>query len=202
MGKRLIIFLKVPRAGSVKTRLGNEIGMTVARDAYCCLVERLLQNLSNIPQIELRISPDDAGKEIANWVKPRWRITKQGGGDLTARLRLAFAEAFQSSDGRVLIIGSDCPEVTESDIHAAWDSLAENDVVLGPASDGGYWLIGLREARPELFEGIPWSSDKVLEKTLALAATAGLKVKLLRMLSDVDTQADWERFQRSEQAQR
>jgi rSAM/selenodomain-associated transferase 1 len=165
-------------------------------------VERLLKNLANVAEVELRISPDDAGEEIANWVKPWWRVTKQGEGDLTERLRLSFAEAFQRGDEHVLVIGSDCPEVSEADICEGLEALKESDLVLGPATDGGYWLVGLREPRPELFEGIPWSSEKVLEKTLAIAAAAGLKVKLLRTLSDVDTHADWERFQRIEQAQR
>jgi rSAM/selenodomain-associated transferase 1 len=199
--KRLIIFLKAPRAGSVKTRLGQDIGMEQARAAYCELVDRLLENLSNLSEVELRVSPDDAEKEIAQWLKPNWRVTKQSEGDLTQRLNRAFEEAFQSGAKHVVIIGSDCPDVTEQDIHCAWESLASSenhfDVVLGPATDGGYWLVGLNKPNPVLFEEIPWSSEKVLEKTLALASSAGLKVKLLRTLSDVDTKADWERFQRA-----
>jgi rSAM/selenodomain-associated transferase 1 len=199
--KRLIVFLKAPRAGSVKTRLGQEIGMEPARAAYCELVDGLLENLSNLSELELRVSPDDAETEIAHWLKPSWRVTKQGEGDLTQRLNRAFEEAFQSGAKHVLVIGSDCPDVTEQHIHCAWEALASSqnhfDVVLGPATDGGYWLVGLNKPTPGLFQEIPWSSEKVLEKTLALASSASLKVKLLRTLSDIDTKADWERFQRA-----
>src|SRR4051812_9575095 len=139
--RRLILFLKAPRPGAVKTRLGREIGMEAARGVYCELVELLLGNLANVSEVELRVSPGDAEKEIAPWVRPSWRVTKQGAGDLTERLTLAFAEAFRDGASRVLIIGSDCPEVTESDIRSGWEALGQNDVVLGPATDGGYWLV-------------------------------------------------------------
>lgn len=198
----LIVFLKAPRAGWVKTRLGQEIGMEAAREVYCELVELLLGNLSSLSEVELCVSPDEAEKEIAGWIKPGWTVTRQGGGDLTYRLSSAFAEAFAAGATRVLIIGSDCPEVTPMDIQEGWEALGKNDLVLGPATDGGYWLVGLREAKVAIFEGVPWSSEKVLEKTLSLASAAGLKVKLLRTLSDVDTLKDWERFQRARGGQR
>ena len=100
------------------------------------------------------------------------------------------------SHHRVVIIGSDCPEVTTGDIRAAWRELRTHDVVLGPATDGGYWLIGLRQTRPELFAGIAWSSETVLAETLRRAKSAGLHIQLLRILADVDTAEDWEAYRR------
>jgi uncharacterized protein len=195
--ERLIVFLKAPRVSAVKTRLGEKIGMEAACRAYCELVEALLKNMANILHVELRISPDNASDEIAGWLKPAWIVTGQGSGGLTERLVSAFEDAFNAGGERVLIIGSDCPDVTEADIYDAWELLRENDLVLGPATDGGYWLVGLSAPAPFLFEGIPWSTEKVMEKTLSLAAASDLKVKLLRTLNDVDTLADWERFQRA-----
>jgi glycosyltransferase A (GT-A) superfamily protein (DUF2064 family) len=95
------------------------------------------------------------------------------------------------------VIGSDCPEVTAADIQTAWKDLKEYDVVLGPASDGGYWLVGMRRPVLEIFTEIPWSSDQVLEKTLESARRMGCTTHLLRTLNDVDTIADWDRFQRA-----
>jgi uncharacterized protein len=94
----------------------------------------------------------------------------------------------------VVIIGSDCVELASKDIRCAWRELKTHDVVVGPAMDGGYWLIGLRAPRPELFEGIHWSTDAVLGETLQRAKALGLRIQLLRILSDVDTAEDWQRL--------
>jgi glycosyltransferase A (GT-A) superfamily protein (DUF2064 family) len=94
----------------------------------------------------------------------------------------------------VAVIGSDCPAITPADIELAWSVLGTNDAVLGPSQDGGYWLIGLREPRAALFQSIDWSTDQVLKQTLRRARARDLKVKLLRELSDVDTENDWLEF--------
>ena len=191
---RLVIFVKAPRAGEVKTRLAQAIGPEAACAAYRQLVELLLKNLATLPDLELRFTPDDALAEIQPWLREGWRARPQGGGDLGERLNRACAEHFAEGCERLVIIGSDCPDVIVRDIEDAWAQLHATDIVLGPATDGGYWLIGLRAPRPALFEGIHWSTDIVLAATLARAKEANLKVALLRELSDVDTAEDWERF--------
>jgi rSAM/selenodomain-associated transferase 1 len=110
------------------------------------------------------------------------------------RLDRAFTEAFGTGARRVVVIGSDCPEIASDDIEKAWAALREFDLVLGPATDGGYWLLGLRAPQPQLFRGIPWSSATVLNETLARARPTGLSVHLLRELSDIDTVEDWRTF--------
>ncbi|HXU75056.1 MAG TPA: DUF2064 domain-containing protein, partial [Methylomirabilota bacterium] len=90
----------------------------------------------------------------------------------------------------------DCPTVTASDIELGWNELQEHDMVIGPAQDGGYWLIGLRSACPYLFQEISWSTPAVLVETLKRAEAAGLKVKLMRQRSDIDSPADWKEFLR------
>jgi len=106
----------------------------------------------------------------------------------------AFNQAFKRGARRVVIIGSDCPYLTATDIQLAWTALKSHDLVLGPARDGGYWLIGLRRPCDRLFFRIPWSTGAVLRTTFSRAQTENLKCKLLRRLSDVDNVADWNEF--------
>lgn len=192
--QKLIVFLKAPRPGAAKTRLAVTLGAAEACAAYRRLVETLFRQLAALENVELCFAPDDAASEIMGWAPPTWRLTAQGSGDLGCRMDHAFRRAFDESTKRAVIIGSDCPDVRASDIQAAWAALRSHDVVLGPATDGGYWLIGLRAPRPELFAGVPWSTNSVLRETLERSRAAGLKTRLLRELTDVDTEADWRRF--------
>jgi rSAM/selenodomain-associated transferase 1 len=143
----------------------------------------------------VRYTPDDAYLEIPQWVQPTWKTAPQGQGDLSERLVNAFREGFKNSAERVVIIGSDAPEISREDMEAAWKALDDHDLVLGPAEDGGYWLIGLKSEQSKLFDGISWSSSSVFEETMERARAAGLKVHLLRKLYDIDTIEDWRRFQ-------
>jgi len=190
----LIVFVKAPRPGTVKTRLARTIGAPAAGAAYNHLVETLLNQLQGLSGVELCFSPDDAGSEIQHWLKERWISSPQGGGDLGQRLQSAFQRAFHAGAKRVAIIGSDCPAIGVEDIREAWSGLAIHDVVLGPATDGGYWLIGLRQLEPGLFRGVPWSTKEVFAETIRRVEHAGLSVRLLRELADVDTDRDWRAF--------
>lgn len=186
-----MVFVKAPRPGEVKTRVAQTTGAERACDVYRQLVATLLKSLSPLREVELRFAPDDAAAEIEPWLRPGWVAVPQGEGDLGARLERAFADAFAAGAERVVIVGSDCPDVKTSDVRTAWRELQTHDVAVGPAMDGGYWLIGLRAPQPELFRGIPWSSELVLGRTLERARALGLKIQLLRILSDIDTEADW-----------
>jgi len=190
----LIIFVKAPRRGTVKTRLARAIGDEAACAAYRRMVEEVVDRLASLASVELRFAPDDAVTEIRQWRRGNWQLRPQGEGDLGQRLVRAFAEAFAKGAQRVAVIGSDCPAITPADIELAWSVLGTSDAVLGPSQDGGYWLIGLREPRPTLFQSIDWSTDKVLNQTLRRARARNLKVELLRELSDVDTESDWLEF--------
>ena len=191
---RLIIFLKAPRAGLVKTRLAAAMGPAGALQAYERLVETLLESLATLERVELRFTPDDAAGEVSRWLRDGGNARAQGPGDLGERLCRAFRDAFESGARRVVVIGSDCPELTPADVEAAWVALKTHDVVLGPAADGGYWLVGLRALHEPVFRGIHWSTSSVLAETLAICKQRGLSVHRLRQLSDVDTVEDWERF--------
>jgi rSAM/selenodomain-associated transferase 1 len=191
---RLIIFAKAPILGGAKNRIATSVGTHRALEIYQSLLARISENLKCFPHVEVRITPDNSSRDFQIANGQSWDFRPQGGGNLGARLAFAFAEAFADKIERVVVIGSDCPEVSERDISLAWSALEISDIVLGPALDGGYWLIGLRKPCPNLFEQIDWSSDKVLEQTLSRAEVSGLSVHLLRELSDIDTIEDWQRY--------
>jgi hypothetical protein len=155
----------------------------------------LIGNLRTLADVQVRYTPADALLEIPQWVQPTWKTAPQGDGNLGERLTAAFRDAFKSGRDRVVIIGSDSPDITRQDIEAAWSALETNDVVLGPAEDGGYWLIGLRAEQPVLFENIAWSSRTVFEETLSRARAAKLSTHILRKLPDIDTIEDLRRYQ-------
>ena len=193
---RLVVFVRAPRAGAVKTRLARKIGDNAACHAYQKLVHAVLNRIDPIRDVQLRYSPDDAESEVHPWLRRSWTLSPQGSGDLGERLTRAFAESFAEGARRVVIIGSDCPWLSDGDIEEAWKGLERHDLVLGPAKDGGYWLVGLREPKPEVFKGISWSTETVLAQTLEQARAGGLEFRLLRELSDVDTLGDWYAFLR------
>lgn len=192
--EQLFVFVKAPRVGTVKTRIAQTIGAERACAIYRELVETVLKNLSSIRYTQLRFSPDDSREEITRWLREDWKAEPQGTGDLGERLQSAFAEAFADGAERVVIVGSDCPEVKTQDVRAAWKELRSHDLVIGPAVDGGYWLIGLRAPQPELLREITWSSDQVLAQTLQRAKSLGLRIQLLRILNDIDTETDWNAY--------
>jgi rSAM/selenodomain-associated transferase 1 len=196
----LIVFVRAPHPGHVKTRLARGIGTEAACLIYQILVRRVLHEIKSCRAVQLRFRPDDAAKEIRPWRHRGWTLAPQGRGDLGQRLKRAFRDGFAAGAGRVAIIGSDCPEIRAQDLQDAWAALDDHDLVLGPAEDGGYWLIAMRRplsrSRAALFEAIPWSTERVLGTTLQRAASRGLRVRLLRELSDIDTEKDWKAYLR------
>lgn len=190
----LVVMLKAPRAGFVKTRLAREIGPPAALAIYRRLVE---QQMSAIPagwDIEVHFTPPDAAAEMLRWLGPRPRYVPQFGDDLGSRLIHVVAGAFARGATRVIVIGGDCPGLNEACLHDAWRALESIDVVLGPARDGGYYLVGLRQPAPQIFRGIEWSSPSVLDATLDRVRKSGLSCAMLPPKEDVDDQASWDRL--------
>ncbi|EEF61017.1 TIGR04282 family arsenosugar biosynthesis glycosyltransferase [Pedosphaera parvula] len=190
----LIIFLKTPKPGFVKTRLASTLGPEAACAAYCQLVETVIDHVSELNQVVLCFTPDNAADQIMPWLRSGWALVPQGAGDLGKRLNRAFEAAFNSGKKRVVIIGSDCPDLSAQDIRDAWTALETHELVIGPANDGGYWLIGLSQTQPELFEDMAWSTNQVFLETMKRARKINLRVKVLRELADIDTEIDWSRF--------
>ena len=194
MGPRLVIFSRYPEAGRSKTRMIPALGPEGAADLQRQLTEWTLFTASRwqqrSPQAELQIATSSGNLEDwETWLGEAW-FQPQGDGDLGDRLTQTFQEAAQSGCDRTVIIGSDCPQITPQHLDAAFAALQQADVVIGPANDGGYWLIGLRQPQPILFQNIDWGSDRVLGQTLAAIEAAGLTVAQLECLSDLDRPED------------
>jgi rSAM/selenodomain-associated transferase 1 len=199
LGDLLLVFLKEPRPGAVKSRLAARIGAEAAAAVYRAIADEAIRRTApRGDEYERRFlfDPPDSGPRIAEWL-PGQIILPQGGGDLGERMARAFADAFASGARRAVVIGTDVPAVAREDVLDALESLDEHDVAVGPATDGGYYLLALKRPEPELFRGIRWSSPDVLTGTLERAATRGLSVRVLRTIGDVDTvedlAAEWER---------
>jgi hypothetical protein len=112
-------------------------------------------------------------------------------------MRNAFSEAFADGAAKVVMIGSDCPYLSVEDIREAWNELDRRELVFGPAEDGGYWLVGAKAVHRELFEGLDWGTETVLQESLRRARQLSLRIGLLKILSDVDTGEDWAAYQRA-----
>ena len=181
----LIVMVKEPRAGRVKTRLGKDIGMTAAAWWFRHQVKRLLRRITD-PRwgVVLAVAPDRDGLLSRVWPAHIDRIA-QGRGDLGDRM----ARVMQNVPvGPVCVIGADIPDVGPKQIARAFAELGASDAVIGPAPDGGFWLIGLKRTHPippELFQNVRWSTQYALEDTRA--TLSGLKVVLIDQLQDVDT---------------
>ena len=200
--RTLVVFVKEPRPGAVKTRLAAAVGSEAAAELYRTLAESVLEATTPVPGEYERLvffDPPEARRALRDWL-PGVSLRAQAPGDLGERLADAFARAFGRGATRVAIVGSDAPGVTRETALRALEALAEADVVLGPAQDGGYYLIALRAAHPELVRGIDWSTPAVLPQTLERAAAAGLVVRQLEPLRDVDTledlRAEWPGLER------
>ena len=185
----VIVMLKEPRPGRVKTRLARDIGNTAAANWFRHQSNALLRNLGQDPRwtIVASVSPDVAIRSRV-W-KPSLRRIPQGTGDLGARMRGALAHC---GPGPRVLIGGDIPGVSKKHINHAFTLLKRHDVVLGPATDGGFWLIGVKGAKPlprALFQNVRWSSKDTLKDTLKSIGT-GHSVGLTDTLSDVDTLQD------------
>ncbi len=191
----LIIFTKLPRAGEVKTRLGKSIGMDEAADIYKQFAEHAF-TLADAMQsggvnIYVFFSPGADANQIARWVGRDFQFFEQKGVTLGDRMKHAFDKTFFDGARRAVIIGTDVPELDVSTIHTAFALLNTSDIVLGPSTDGGYYLLGKKPPLRDLFEGVEWSTGKVLIQTLDRLTSLQLSYSLLPEFADVDTEEDY-----------
>jgi uncharacterized protein len=181
--RHLVIFAKVPALGRVKRRLAADIGALAALRFQRASTARLLRRLARDGRwvCWLALTPDGAASGPRFWRAPTPRIA-QGGGDLGRRMARPFARL---PPGPVIVIGSDVPAIAPAHVAAAFRLLGQNDLVFGPARDGGFWLIGARRLPYGLFRGVRWSSEHALADTLANVPRR-LRVALAATLDDVD----------------
>jgi uncharacterized protein len=197
----LLVFLKEPRPGQTKTRLVPPLSPEIAAQLYRLLAEEEVRRTTPVAGEYQRLfcyTPPEAKDAIAQWF-PGEALWPQPGGDLGGRMAAAFGEAFARGAQRVAIIGTDVPWVSRDIVLEAFRRLDDHDVCVGPARDGGYYLLSLGTPRPGLFEGIAWSMPTVLAATLRKAEDIGLRVASLETLTDLDTlgdlQREWPRLQ-------
>jgi rSAM/selenodomain-associated transferase 1 len=202
----LLVFLKYPSAGKVKTRLAASIGPGRAASLYRQWIGLVLERVQPLRGQSLGgqarvVGYFDGGsqQDFAPWdalVDEWW---PQPAGDLGDRLRAGFDAAHALSEP-VVAIGTDCLELDAPLLEAAFEALDRNDVVFGPALDGGYYLIGTSRNLPGFFDDVPWSSPSTLAAHLSLCARSAWSVELLDPRRDIDTVADWLAHQRTEDA--
>ncbi len=180
--------VKEPRAGRVKTRLGQEIGMVAAAWWFRHQVRRLWRRIEDPRwQVVLAVAPDRAGMLSRVWPAHlmRW---PQGQGDLGARMARVLRHA---GGAPACVVGADIPDITRSHIAEAFSALGDHDAVFGPAPDGGYWLIGLKHPRvqpPSFLRRVRWSTEHALDDSVA--TLKGYRIARATTLRDVDTAAD------------
>ncbi|AYV57126.1 TIGR04282 family arsenosugar biosynthesis glycosyltransferase [Leptospira kmetyi] len=192
----LILFLRNPVAGQVKTRLAQILGNEAALAVYEQLVE-LTQKQVNVLDLPIRLYFDSIPEFVSNKWGNKFSAHLQTGQDLGSRMANAFLETFETGAEKTVIIGSDCPDLETKHIREAFSALDQSDVVLGPAVDGGYYLLGTKSHSPELFEGIPWSTDRVFGITLEKLQLSRKNVWILPKLNDVDEASDLDPYLRS-----
>lgn len=191
----IAVFARAPVAGAVKTRLIPRLGAEGALGLHRQLVESALFRARDaaLGEVTLWIAGDAEHPEVQACVRrQRVKLAVQRGADLGARMHAALDTTLAAQPGGCLLIGTDCPALSSQHLQRAARLLADHDVVLGPAHDGGYVLIGLKAPQPALFEGIAWGSDAVLAATRARIGAAGLRCAELDPLPDLDTAADYD----------
>ncbi len=187
----VLVFQKNEVLGKVKTRLASGMGDLRALEIYRHLIQSTYSVLEDV-SAPVWTYYSDFIPETVN--PPIAKSFVQEGHDLGERMANAFARSFESGMEKVVLIGTDCPSLQSQHLNQAFEALIHSDLVLGPATDGGYYLIGMKRKEDYLFEGISWSTSEVLSQTLAVATAHGLHFTLLDELSDIDTQEDWERY--------
>jgi rSAM/selenodomain-associated transferase 1 len=189
----LLFFVKNPERGKVKSRLAAVIGDDSAVSLYKNLVAQMLSTLKGgtFP-LYICFFPKNAQKPIKNWLGRAYRYIPQKGKDLGERMRNSFIDAFAMGYKRVVLIGSDIPDLPMKYIEEAFKSLKEMDAVMGPAYDGGYYLIGFKDKTfsPQVFEGIAWGTKSVFDETTKKLKRLRRAVRTLPCKRDIDTVED------------
>ncbi len=193
MDNAVIIFVKNPVPGKVKTRLAAAVGNDKALAIYLDLVTHTLEAVENVTADKYIYFSDEMDAAIG---QNGLAFTKavQSGEDLGEKMKNAFRDVLNSGYKKVIIIGTDCPGISREILQQAFDELNDTDIVLGPAADGGYYLLGMKTLYPLLFDTIEWSTPTVLKATVDRCIQTNLRHQLLEELSDIDEEKDLVHF--------
>lgn len=198
-GKGVIFFLKFPLKGKIKTRLAKAVGDTFALKLYECFIRDMLDKLESVEvesDIHLFLTPSDKIPAMRRWLNKDYPIHPQEGFDLGQRMQNASKHMFQQNYETCIIVGSDFPDLPVAVLAEAFNSLRTSDVVIGPAADGGYYLLGFQRKKfcEAVFQGIKWSTDSVFQETMETFKREKVRVKTLLQWWDVDDVEDLTAF--------
>ena len=194
MKKRaLIIFQKNAILGKVKTRISVDVGDALAMDIYQELVRHTHEVCRNVEVHKFLFFSDFIPDETSEYGK-EYHFEVQTGNDLGSRMANAFERIFSKGYEEIIILGTDCGELETRIVEEAFLLLENNEVVIGPARDGGYYLLGMKNWIENLFVDIPWSTEKVLFLTMEKLENKSISFELLEILSDVDRIEDWKKL--------
>ncbi len=188
----LIIFQKNEELGKVKTRLAVTVGEEKALEIYRILISYTYQVIQDLPLTTYIFFSNFIPNSVAD-IPSNFVLRLQEGENLGERMSNAFQLLFKSGYQRILILGTDCAQLESRHIKDAIQKLDEKDVVIGPAEDGGYYLLGMNKSTTSLFEEIEWSTSQVFSQTIEKLTRAELSYDTIETLSDVDVEEDWEK---------
>jgi uncharacterized protein len=194
MTRVLGVFAKWPRPGFVKTRLAAVLGAEKAARVAAAFLNDTLNRLAEGEPATRRVvafTPDEMSRDFADLVSGRYALRPQGEGDLGARMERFLTAEFAAGAERVILVGADSPTLPVDLVTRAFAELEHADIVLGPAADGGYYLIGFRRHIPSVFAGVSWGTNRVFEETIA-RLPADVRLAQLPPWYDVDTPDDWQ----------
>ncbi|MEM1123362.1 MAG: TIGR04282 family arsenosugar biosynthesis glycosyltransferase [Bacteroidota bacterium] len=188
----LIVFIKNPEIGKVKTRLAKTVGDEKALAVYKALMEHT-RKIAEALSVNRRLFYSQFINESDNWSRKKFQKDLQIEADLGTKMATAFHTVFKTNE-KVVIIGSDCASLTPQIVRKAFKKLDEHDFVIGPAMDGGYYLLGMNQFAPEVFHNIEWSTEVVCSTTMEQIKDLNKSYFLLPELSDIDYEEDWLKY--------
>ncbi len=188
----VILFLKAPEKGRVKTRLASGVGTDMALDLYRLFVETTLARLAPIAPVRIAYTPTEKRGLFTDWLKNSHDMRPQKGRDLGARMHHCIRQAFADGHTRVILMGGDIPDLPISRIHDAFEVLKRDGTVFVPTLDGGYCLVGARKGTrlAPIFEKMRWSHEGVMADTLQRGDAHGIGIRLLQPWQDIDRPDD------------
>lgn len=189
----VLVFVRAPEKGKVKTRLSRNLNNEIVLHLYKSFAEDVIETVRRGEyNTIICYHPSDAASKITDWLGSAYDIWPQNGKNLGERMAEAFTRAFSAGLKKAILVGTDCPDLEERIIHEAFDALNKNSAVVGPAIDGGYYLIGFNSDSfdTDIFKNMPWGSGHVFQMTVSRLKKKGVTVHLLPQLRDIDTYED------------
>lgn len=191
LSQSLIIFVRSPKLGKVKTRLAKAVGDQEALSIYIRLLTHTREVAEQVDATRHLFYSDEIIED--EWSTDYFQKALQADGDLGVKMQHAMSTALKTSN-KAIIIGSDCAQLNSSLIVSAYEALDQHDVVIGPTYDGGYYLLGVKKVHKELFEDMTWSVESVFDETVRRITNKGLSYSTLDKLSDIDYKEDWDKY--------